>query len=129
MIRQVYWNVESSCFPKYIFVIFCLSLALMLFVADTSLLLADLTNNKYVKFHEISPFFFFFCTLLYAAYKCFVYCVHKLSSFTAQKMLASATSFGNCLAWGHINPLSTKMYLSDLKTHFVPCSKHSLLLL
>ena len=26
-----------------------------------------------------------------------------------------------------INPLSTKLYLSDLKTHFVPRSKHSLL--
>ena len=25
----------------------------------------------------------------------------------------------------HINPLSTKLYLSDLKTHFVPRSKHS----
>jgi hypothetical protein len=24
-----------------------------------------------------------------------------------------------------INPLSTKLYLSDLKTHFVPRSKHS----
>ena len=27
-----------------------------------------------------------------------------------------------------INPLSTKVYLSDLKTHFIPRSKHSLLL-
>ena len=27
----------------------------------------------------------------------------------------------------HFNPLSTKMYLSDLKTQFVPRSKHSLL--
>ena len=27
----------------------------------------------------------------------------------------------------NINPLSTKLYLSDLKTHFVPRSKHSLL--
>ena len=27
----------------------------------------------------------------------------------------------------HLNPLSTKLYLSDLKTHFVPLSKHSLL--
>ena len=26
-----------------------------------------------------------------------------------------------------INPLSTKLYLSDLKTQFVPRSKHSLL--
>ena len=25
------------------------------------------------------------------------------------------------------NPLSTKLYLSDLKTHFVPRNKHSLL--
>jgi len=24
------------------------------------------------------------------------------------------------------NPLRTKLYLSDLKTQFVPCSKHSL---
>jgi hypothetical protein len=27
----------------------------------------------------------------------------------------------------YINPLSTKLYLSDLKTHFLPRSKHSLL--
>ena len=27
----------------------------------------------------------------------------------------------------NFNPLSTKLYLSDLKTHFVPRSKHSLL--
>ena len=27
----------------------------------------------------------------------------------------------------NINPLSTKVYLSDLKTQFVPRSKHSLL--
>ena len=27
----------------------------------------------------------------------------------------------------HINPLSTKLYLSDLKTNFLPHSKHSLL--
>ena len=29
--------------------------------------------------------------------------------------------------WMLFNPLSTKLYLSDLKTHFVPRSKHSLL--
>lgn len=59
-------------FSKVYFVIFCPSLALMLLVADTSLLLADLTNNRLVKFHEIY-IFFFFCTLLYAAFKYFVY--------------------------------------------------------
>ena len=29
--------------------------------------------------------------------------------------------------WAWINPLSTELYLSNLKTHFVPRSKHSLL--
>ena len=30
-----------------------------------------------------------------------------------------------CLSLATIKPLSTKLYLSDLKTHFVPRSKHS----
>ena len=43
----------------------------------------------------------------------------KLACWLSHKVRANQTS--------SLNPLSTKLYLSDLKIHFVPRSKHSLL--
>jgi hypothetical protein len=39
----------------------------------------------------------------------------------------SKTTFVTVFSVSQCNRLSTKLYLSDLKTHFVPRSKHSLL--
>ena len=46
------------------------------------------------------------------------------NNVTFRQVLACPLMFHILL---HINPLSTKLYLSDLKTHFVPRRKHSLL--
>ena len=51
----------------------------------------------------------------------------KLSTITPSLSHQTIIYCGFRKTEGKINPLSTKLYLSDLKTHFLPRSKHSLL--
>ena len=56
--------------------------------------------------------------------------VDDIETFNNMYLLTINTLEDLCVAytkWLCINPFSTKLYLSDLKTHFVPRSKHSLL--